>query len=226
MGKFHEPLIIPFVAFATGIFLSSCVRMDRTDLILAFALFALAGMVARLATPRRQWIAWACCIAVVGSAVAEFHRRGPAPEMASEAGELLMVSGCVVEPLSFLEDRGRFTVEIEPGARVSASLRADADKPRPVVPFGTMVEFPARVRKPRNFGNPGAFDYVRYLARRNTYWLATVQTHAEVAISRHALCDGVGCSGAPISSGGAVSSGRIVFSQYGGFHAGAAAWGR
>ena len=60
--------------------------MDRTDLTLAFALFALAGMVARLATPRRQWIAWACCIAVVGSAVAEFHRRGPAPEMASEAG--------------------------------------------------------------------------------------------------------------------------------------------
>ena len=100
--------------------------------------------------------------------------------MASEAGELLMVSGCVVDPLSFLEDRGRFTVEIEPGARASVSLRADADKPRPVVPFGTMVEFPARVRKPRNFGNPGAFDYVRYLARRNTYWLATVQSHAEV----------------------------------------------
>jgi competence protein ComEC len=31
----------------------------------------------------------------------------------------------------------------------------------------------ARVRRPHNFRNPGSFDYVRYLARRQIFWTAT-----------------------------------------------------
>ena len=33
------------------------------------------------------------------------------------------MSGCVVEPLSLQDERGRFTVEIEPNARASVSFR-------------------------------------------------------------------------------------------------------
>ncbi len=48
--------------------------------------------------------------------------------------------------------------------------------------YGQRVEFEARVRQPRNFGNPGAFDYARYLVRRDIYWTASMGTGAEVTI--------------------------------------------
>jgi predicted membrane metal-binding protein len=33
------------------------------------------------------------------------------------------------------------------------------------------------VRKPRNFGNPGAFDYARFLARQDIFWTASGADH-------------------------------------------------
>lgn len=154
--------------------------MEWPELALGFVLFLAAGAVSRLATPKFAWIAWICCIAVVGSATAEWRRPKAAPEMVADSGEVLLVSGCVVEPLSVEFDRGRFAIEIESGARASVTMRIEPGSPYPEVPFGRIVEFPARVRKPRNYGNPGAFDYVRYLARRQTFWLASMQSHAEV----------------------------------------------
>jgi predicted membrane metal-binding protein len=39
--------------------------------------------------------------------------------------------------------------------------------------MASKIELDARVRKPHNFGNPGAFDYARYLARQDIYWTAS-----------------------------------------------------
>ena len=86
----------------------------------------------------------------------------------------------MVEPLSIQDGRGRFTVEIEPNSRTAVTFRITPGQPPPSVPYGSIVEFPARVRTPRNYGNPGAFDYVGYLARRDTYWLASVQSRAPI----------------------------------------------
>ena len=44
--------------------------------------------------------------------------------------------------------------------------------------FGRRVEFKGRLKQPRNFGNPGAFDYVRYLRRQGvgaTVWTSGVE---------------------------------------------------
>lgn len=90
------------------------------------------------------------------------------------------MSGCVVEPLSIQADRGRFVLEIEPGARANVSVRIVPGEPAPNIRYGSRVEFPARVRSPRNYGNPGAFDYSGYLARRKTFWLASVQPRAQI----------------------------------------------
>ena len=95
----------------------------------------------------------------------------------SESGETLLVSGCVVEPLTIQDGRGKFVVEIEANARAAVSFRLSPGEPRASIPYGSLVEFPARVRLPRNYGNPGAFDYIGYLARRNTFWLASVPSH-------------------------------------------------
>jgi competence protein ComEC len=44
------------------------------------------------------------------------------------------------------------------------------------------VEVDARVRKLRNFGNPGAFDNASYMARRGIYWTATAPAGAVVRV--------------------------------------------
>jgi competence protein ComEC len=125
---------------------------------------------------------WACCACVAGAGISEFHRPGSPPVIEAESEEVLLVSGCVVEPLSIQDDRGRFILEIEPGARANVSVRIVTGEPLPVARYGTLVEFPARVRSPRNYGNPGAFDYAGYLARRKTFWLASVQSHAQIRV--------------------------------------------
>src|SRR6185295_7025283 len=43
-------------------------------------------------------------------------------------------------------------------------------------------EFDAKLRKTRNFGNPGAFDYAGYLARKDIYWTASTRAGAPIHV--------------------------------------------
>jgi len=94
----------------------------------------------------------------------------------------VILSGCVVQPPALSGDRERFVVELEPGARVQVTAYAREGQAPPSLNYGQRVEFEARVRRPRNFGNPGAFDYARYLARRDIYWTASMSSGAEVTV--------------------------------------------
>jgi len=40
--------------------------------------------------------------------------------------------------------------------------------------YGERIRFPAKLREPRNFRNPGAFDYQAYLAREGIFALGSV----------------------------------------------------
>ena len=170
----REPLLLPLAALAAGISLSRLSPFDFPAALFAFAALLLLALLA----------AWRCGPAVTRTAVFAaaasagvmldtLHRPGPPPEIDATSQEVVTLSGCVVEPPVSLDDREQFLLELEPGAivRVTLTLRP-GDKP-PAIRYGQRIEVDARVRKPRNFGNPGAFDYIRYLARRNVYWTAT-----------------------------------------------------
>ena len=43
----------------------------------------------------------------------------------------------------------------------------------PALRYGQNIEVDARVRRPRNYGNPGDFDFEHFLARQNIYWTAS-----------------------------------------------------
>jgi competence protein ComEC len=110
-----------------------------------------------------------------GTLADAWHRPGPAPEIDAASREIVIVSGCVVEPTVFAEDRAQFTLEIEPGARAQVLIPSDQDDPPPArLSYGQRVEIEARLRPPHNFNNPGSFDYAAYLARRNIFWSATM----------------------------------------------------
>jgi competence protein ComEC len=141
------------------------------------------------------------CIALAlfftGVLAEAWHRPGPPPEIdvgsvAVGSRETVTLSGCVVEPTVFSNDREQFTLELDSPdldlkapylkARARVTLALDDNTLAPAgstpvpqrVDYGQRVEIEARLRRPHNFNNPGSFDYAAYLARQHIFWTATM----------------------------------------------------
>jgi len=81
------------------------------------------------------------------------------------------------------------------GLRVNIYAEQKADDHRTAVPqyeYGERLQFPARLRLPRNFGNPGAMDYVGYLKQNGIVALAAAK---QQEIRRLGIEDGGGLQG-------------------------------
>ncbi len=100
-------------------------------------------------------------------------RPGPPPTIDAEAREILILEGCVIEPPAVSGERARFLLELDRDARAQVTLYTRPGETLPALRYGQKIEVDARIRKPRNFGNPGAFDYAHYLARQEIYWTAS-----------------------------------------------------
>lgn len=88
-------------------------------------------------------------------------------------------------------EAGGATYAVRAGIRLSIYSRAERDPEEPAVfqpptaqhqfTYGERLRFNAKLRPPRNFGNPGGFDYRYYLAREGMAALAsTKQQEVEV----------------------------------------------
>ncbi|HTQ53361.1 MAG TPA: ComEC/Rec2 family competence protein [Bryobacteraceae bacterium] len=178
----RDPLLPPLAALATGILVSRLASFEIRECALAIAAFLALTILALWRSSRG--LAALCCLfgfAFAGVLVDLAHRPGDRPELDAEGREPVILGGCVVVPPALSGDRERFVLELEPGARVQVTAYAREGEPPPALRYGQRVEFEARVRRPRNFGNPGSFDYARYLARRDIYWTASA-TSATVTV--------------------------------------------
>ena len=179
----RDPLLPPLAVIATGILISRFVSFGIRELLTVIAAFLVLGVIALWRQARV--LAGVCCLLGLGfaGALADLaHRPAPRPELDAEGREPVILSGCVVEPPALAGDRERFVLELEPGARVQVTAYSREGQPPPALRYGQRVEFEARVRRPRNFGNPGSFDYARYLARRDVYWTASATPGAKVEV--------------------------------------------
>jgi len=169
-----DPLVGPLAAIASGILVSRFVTFQQSELLLAIAAFLALGVVA-LHRDSRVLAGACCCLGLffAGALTAFAHAPGPPPELDAEGREIVILGGCVVEPPAISGERERFLLELEPHARAQVTLYTKANERLPTLKYGQNIELDARVRKPRNYGNPGAFDYARYLARRDIYWTAS-----------------------------------------------------
>ena len=169
-----DPLVAPLAAIASGILVSRFAAFQQAELLLAIAAFLVLGVVAL--TRGSRLLAGACCclgLFFTGVLTALAHAPGPPPELDAEGREIVILGGCVVEPSAISGERERFLLELEPHARAQVTLYTKGNEPLPPLRYGQKIELDARVRKPRNFGNPGAFDYARYLARQDIFWTAS-----------------------------------------------------
>jgi competence protein ComEC len=172
----REPLIAPAAAVAAGILLSRLVPFQDRELIAAILALACLSIFALWRVTRRASALACLCALVFGGALLERTRRLTSPPQLDAAeNETVILAGCVVEPPVMSADRQRFVLELEPGARVRVSISSRPGESAPTLEYGRPVEMEARVRRPHNFRNPGNFDYVHYLARRDIHWTATAR---------------------------------------------------
>jgi len=136
-------------------------------------LFLLAVLGYWKSTRRAAGVACLAGLFFAGAWVGMAHRPGPRPELDAQARELVILAGCVVQPPVFAEGREQFVLELEPGARTRVNLYPREGERIPGLRYGQRVELEGRARRSHNFRNPGAFDYVAYLARQDIYWTAT-----------------------------------------------------
>ncbi len=91
----------------------------------------------------------------------------------------MLLSGCITNPPVFSPDREQFTLQLGPKASARVSVHPKNGQ-RLQLGYGEQVELPAKVRSPRNFQNPDAFDYAGYLAAQHIYWTASATDLASI----------------------------------------------
>jgi len=171
----RDPLIAPLAAIAAGILTARYIPFAPHELMGAIAAFLLLGVVA---TWRKAGVlaGVCCCLGMffAGALLWVANLPAPPPDVNVEGREVAILGGCVIEPPAVSGERERFLLELEPHARVEVTLytKTDGEAPPPLR-YGQNIEMDARLRKPRNYGNPGAFDYANYLARQDIFWTAS-----------------------------------------------------
>lgn len=180
----YEPLVLPVCALAGGILAAHFIYFNLHDVgvpaLAAGAVFALC-----LALPQawRLRMATACVLLAIGGIATQvIHRQTQHPHLNAADGETVLLAGCVVNPTVFSPDREQFTLELAPGARVRISLNLKND-PGVSLAYGQRVEVAAKIRSPRNFQNPDAFDYAGYMAAQHIFWTGSVANPGDIRIT-------------------------------------------
>jgi competence protein ComEC len=174
-----HPLLGPVAALAAGILLARYAPLSPQETIAPIAALLVLGIAA--ISRGSRLLAGLCALlgfVFAGALVAYVHAPGAPPEIEAEAREVVILAGCVVEPPAVSGERERFLLELDRNARAQVTLYTKAGETLPVLRYGQNIEVDARIRKPRNFGNPGAFDYMRFLARQDIYWSASASAGA------------------------------------------------
>jgi competence protein ComEC len=117
-----------------------------------------------------------------GAFIYVLHRPATPPELDAAAHETVILDGCVVSPSAFSEGRDQFVLQLGPKARARVSLAIRDSEIPPDLRYGQLVELEARVRRIRNFQNPGEFDYEGLSARSDIYWTAAATSAGSVVV--------------------------------------------
>jgi competence protein ComEC len=187
--------VAPLAAFSAGLVASEYATFSFRELTVAILLLmALAWLGLWRGTWRAAVVACCTGFLLLGALWASFP-RGPGPDCISNVVDRLdldlrqavMVRGWVREPTAGVANRDQFVLAVETvngdvratgGLRVSA-YRQPGQEPL-ALEYGERVELPVRLRRLRNFENPGGFDRTAYLVRNGIHMTGSLGPRAAV----------------------------------------------
>jgi competence protein ComEC len=183
----REPLLLPVAALAGGILLAHFLFFQLRDLTIPALGTAMICTACIFLTDSRpiRWLAACLALALAGIATQVLHRQDRIPKLTAEDTETVLLDGCVTNPPVFSPGREQFTLnlarESRPPAGIRITVNLKAYEKLPLL-YGQQMEAAAKIRSPRNFQNPGAFDYAGYLALQHIYWTGSVASIDDVKL--------------------------------------------
>ncbi len=178
----RDPLVLPAAAVLAGIGLShlSTVAHWPADPISAIAgTLACTVLVLIALWKRLPGIATAAALVAFffsGALLEIVHRAPPAPRLDVSDLSLTLLDGCLVETPTLVGDKQQFTLELARHTRARVNFYTRQSETAPELHYGRRYEVEGKLRIPRNFGNPEAFDFRNYLARQNIFWTLSAIT--------------------------------------------------
>ena len=141
---------------------------------LACAALSTVGLFLRL--PRAAAAASLAAFFFAGALLEVAHQPPPPPRLDVPDLSLTVLTGCLVETPILIGDKEQFTLELAHEARARVTFYVHPGDQAPDLNYGRRFEVEGKLRIPRNFGNPDAFDYRDYLARQDIYWTLSALT--------------------------------------------------
>jgi competence protein ComEC len=180
-------LVAPLVALAFGIVLARFVPFQVSDFLWTLPLVLGLTCLAWSRSPRTLPVCSSLFFLLCGTFLGVLHRSRNRPEIDASARETVILDGCVVSPSAFSEGRDQFVLELAPKARARVSIAIREEETPPDLRYGQLVELEGRLRRIRNFQNPGEFDYEGFSARSDIYWTAAA-TGANSVVLKPGRC--------------------------------------
>ncbi|MGA8028956.1 MAG: ComEC/Rec2 family competence protein, partial [Bryobacteraceae bacterium] len=179
----REPLLLPAAALGTGVLAGHFLYFKIPDLLIPALLSAIAlGLAFGTTLGRRMRLPAGCAaIALLGIVTQVLHRQGPARKLNAQDTETVLLAGCITDPPALSPFREQFTMQLARGADIRISVKLKPDETLRLR-YGQQVELAAKIRSPRNYQNPGAFDYQGYLARQHIYWTGSVSGPGDIRV--------------------------------------------
>ena len=191
------PLVAPLAALVAGIIAAQVALFSFQETLLSILLLAgLSGLGLRYDAARAGLAA--CLAGFVLAGAMLVSRSDPrdlfliTDVLGREDARLedpIRLRGYVRIPPEALENADRFVLESESTFRnttarggVRVTLYRRENSPRLKLDYGQRIEFLARIRRLRNFENPGSFDRVAYLNRQGIHLTATVRAGTPILI--------------------------------------------
>jgi len=184
----RAPLVLAAVAFAAGIWLAAHLHRSGQRWGIAAALLALCAIIAALkAKPQIAQTAAVLALACAGAFTSVYTAPPrlvmPPVEFLQEGVEVAIIGHLVddstllmgggprqrfdVECESIVGEHSKFTQRIRIRVTIYSSSTGETAEEFaqefPILTYGDRVAFFTKLRLPRNFRNPGAFDYEGYL---------------------------------------------------------------
>ena len=184
------PLVAPLAALVAGIIAAQFALFSFQETLLSILLLTgLGGLGLRYDAARAGLAACLAGFVLAGAMlVSRSDPRDPfliTDVLGREDARLadpIRLRGYVRIPPEALENADRFVLESESAFRnttarggVRVTLYRRENSPRLKLDYGQRIEFLARIRRLRNFENPGSFDRVAYLNRQGIHLTAAVR---------------------------------------------------